>query len=443
MASTTARVLKAVELIAVVAVYAVAAYAAYHIRTHAITTYGKVIHEFDPWFNFRATQYLLDNGYDKFFKWFDHESWYPLGRPVGTTIYPGLQITSVTIYHILNSKAFGALPAWLRPEKMSLNDICVYVPCWFGAIATVITGLLTKEVSGSLRAGAMGAVIMSVIPAHLMRSIGGGYDNESVAMTTMTLTFYLWTRSLRSESSWPVGILAGLAYGYMVAAWGGFIFVCNMVSLHAFALVLMGYYSPSLHKAYSLWYVIGTYLATQVPVVGMSPFRSAEQLSALGVFILLQYLFCCDTIAASKGLSWKKAEDKAAIFAIRVEVMKYASVVGIVVLAYLGQIGYFGPLSIRVRSLFIKHTKTGNPLVDSVAEHQPANAQAYMHYLKVSSPAESCACARASSAPHSPLPPALAPPSHHARRTRCTSCPSASSSSWPSARPKTSPPSST
>ena len=32
--------------------------------------------------------------------------------------------------------------------------------------------------------------------------------------------------------------------------------------------------------------------------------------------------------------------------------------------------GKVGPISVRVRSLFVKHTRTGNPLVDSVAEHQ-------------------------------------------------------------------------
>ena len=29
---------------------------AYEIRLYAINSYGLVIHEFDPWFNFRATQ---------------------------------------------------------------------------------------------------------------------------------------------------------------------------------------------------------------------------------------------------------------------------------------------------------------------------------------------------------------------------------------------------
>jgi len=44
--------------------------------------------------------------------------------------------------------------------------------------------------------------------------------------------------------------------------------------------------------------------------------------------------------------------------------------------------GYFGPISSRVRGLFVKYTKTGNPLVDSVAEHQPADANSYFRYLQ-------------------------------------------------------------
>lgn len=38
--------------------------------------------QFDPWFNFRATQYLHDNGWAKFANWYDYKVWYPLGRPV-------------------------------------------------------------------------------------------------------------------------------------------------------------------------------------------------------------------------------------------------------------------------------------------------------------------------------------------------------------------------
>ena len=104
-----------------------ALYSAYHIRLFAIQNYGLVIHEFDPWFNYRATVYLRDHGVEAFFKWYDHKVWYPLGRPVGTTIYPGMQLTSVAIWNALGAD----------DSIMSLNDVCCYVPAWFSVLDSV------------------------------------------------------------------------------------------------------------------------------------------------------------------------------------------------------------------------------------------------------------------------------------------------------------------
>ena len=42
---------------------------------------------------------------------------------------------------------------------------------------------------------------MALIPAHLMRSVAGGYDNESVAFAIIVSTFYFWVRSLRDKQS--------------------------------------------------------------------------------------------------------------------------------------------------------------------------------------------------------------------------------------------------
>ena len=58
-----------------------ALYKSYTIRLYAVEVYGRVIHEFDPWFNFRATQYLVNNGWHAFFRWFDHSVWYPSAAP--------------------------------------------------------------------------------------------------------------------------------------------------------------------------------------------------------------------------------------------------------------------------------------------------------------------------------------------------------------------------
>ena len=142
---------------------------------------------------------------------------------------------------------------------MTLNDVCCFVPAWFGVSASILLGLLTGECSGSATAGAAACMIMAIVPAHIMRSVGGGYDNESIALTAMCGTFYCWVRALRSEpgvndgeattGSVVFGVLTGLAYIYMVAAWGGFVFVLNMIGMHAAVLIACGRFSSRLLKA--------------------------------------------------------------------------------------------------------------------------------------------------------------------------------------------------
>ena len=326
----------------------------------------------DPWFNYRATEYLAKHGWHKFFHWFDYESWYPLGRPVGTTIYPGMQISAVVIW-----KAIAAAGG-----SMSLNDVCCYVPAWFGVSATFFLALLTAECSGSLSAGGFAALIMAIVPAHIMRSVGGGYDNESIAMTAMCATFFFWVRSLRVGEPGKVplntlvcGVLCGLAYIYMVAAWGGFVFVLNMIGAHAAALALTGRFTSKLHAAYTLFFVIGTAGATRVPPVGMNPFKSMEQLMPLVVFIGFQILEFVNRQRRAKDLTPKQ------VVALFIKASIPVGAVLFVISAYLYSTGYFGPLTARVRGLFVKHTRTGNPLVDSVAEHQPGSTEAYRQFM--------------------------------------------------------------
>lgn len=301
-------------------------------------------------------------------------SWYPLGRPVGTTIYPGMQLTSVALYHVLRRVGW----------PMSLNDVCVFVPCWFGVTATLFLGALTAECSGSRTAGAFAALVMSIVPAHIMRSVGGGYDNESIAVTALCATFYFWCRSLRGPDSWPWGIATGLAYINMVAAWGGFTFVLNMIVFHAFVLVLLGRFDAKLHRAYSLFYVIGTAGALQIPVIGWSPFKHMEQLAGLFAFLGLQLL------AVSASVARRRELDRTQALALAARHVAVAGALAAAALSVLIPMGYFAPLTTRVSSLFVKHTRTGNPLVDSVAEHQPATADAYwahLHYVCYAAPA--------------------------------------------------------
>lgn len=44
------------------------------------------------YFNYRTTRFLAEEGFYKFHNWFDDRAWYPLGRIIGGTIYPGKTI---------------------------------------------------------------------------------------------------------------------------------------------------------------------------------------------------------------------------------------------------------------------------------------------------------------------------------------------------------------
>ena len=107
----------------------------------------------------------------------------------------------------------------------------------------------------------------------------------------------------------------------------------------------------------------------------MAPLKSMEQLAPLAVFVGFQLLEVANHRRKARGLTLTQTVQE--LLKISLPAAGVLFVVG----AYLYSVGYFGPLTARVRGLFVKHTRTGNPLVDSVAEHQPGSTAAYQTYL--------------------------------------------------------------
>jgi len=136
-------------------------------------------------------------------------------------------------------------------------------------------------------AGLLAAILIGIAPGYISRSVAGSYDNEAIAIFLLMFTFFLWIKALKQGSAF-YGTLAALFYFYMVAAWGGYVFITNMIPLHALVLVFMGRFSSRLYVAYSSWYAVGTLASMQVPFVGFQPVTTSEHMAALGVFGLLQ-----------------------------------------------------------------------------------------------------------------------------------------------------------
>lgn len=236
-----------------------------------------MIHEFDPHFNFRVTKFLTQNGAIELLNWFDDRAWYPLGRIVGTTVYPGLMAAAAALHSAL---ALLGVPVDIR-------HVCVLVAPLFAALSALALFLLTKEVTRKTTTALLAAMLLGVSPAYMSRSSAGSFDNEGVAIFLLVFTFYLWVKTVHTGSMLVAAVTA-LSYFAMVVSWGGYVFILNLIPIHILALVLSGRYSARVYVAYSTFYPLATLLSMQVPFVGFNAVLKGESAASHGMFVLLQ-----------------------------------------------------------------------------------------------------------------------------------------------------------
>ena len=149
----------------------------------------------------------------------------------------------------------------------------------------------------------------------------------------------------------------------------------NMLGVHTAALVLLGRFSHTLYISYSVVYGVATYLGlTFIPVIGRAPLDNMEHMGPLFVFCAIQIYEVWHLYESRLKEDQKAAKRKFLTY------VAGAFVFAFFLFIYSGKVG---PISVRVRSLFVKHTRTGNPLVDSVAEHQATPNDIYWKYFHV------------------------------------------------------------
>jgi hypothetical protein len=212
--------------------------------------------------------YLVEHGWEKFITWYDYESWYPIGRPIGKSIYPGMQVAAAVIHWFL--KAVG--------QPLPLNDVCVrvaptvtvllltlpsscvFVPAYFSVLTCFFLFGMANEIRGP-KAGLAAAAIMCVLLPFVtvdctnrvpnVLSVGlfslltlcvplpvATTTNPSLVRTlavnqiaclpnfraslvaAMSGTFWLWLVSLRGGKWIVFCIPCALMYFFMISAWG-------------------------------------------------------------------------------------------------------------------------------------------------------------------------------------------------------------------------------
>ncbi|XP_076819857.1 dolichyl-diphosphooligosaccharide--protein glycosyltransferase subunit STT3B-like isoform X2 [Clavelina lepadiformis] len=344
---------------------------AFSSRLFAVIRFESIIHEFDPWFNYRATHRLSTYGFYDFLNWFDERAWYPLGRIVGGTIYPGLMVTAGLLHWILNSLHI----------TVHIRDVCVFLAPVFSGFTSIATFFLTREIWDS-GAALFAACFISIVPGYISRSVAGSYDNEGVAIFALQLTYFFWIRALKKGSIfWSV--CTALSYFYMVSAWGGYVFIINLIPLHVFVLLIMQRYSARVYVAYTTFFILGLLLSMQIPFVGFQPIRTSEHMASAGVFGLLQAYCFLDYIRSKTTKQQFRS-----LFVFLLFLVCFILFVGVVFLTYAG---YIAPWSGRFYSLWdTGYAKIHIPIIASVSEHQPTTWSSFffdLHVLSCAFPA--------------------------------------------------------
>jgi len=316
------------------------------IRSQA-AEFGSELNEFDPFFNFRATEFIVENGYLEYFDWHDDMSWYPEGRNISATSQVMLHMTAAGTYQI-----FGG--------DLSLYDFTIIFPVIFGSLTVIVIFALVRVIGGTT-AGLFAAILFSVSLPILLRGTIGWFKSEPLGIFYGILGLYFFLSGIKSENkkiAIPKLIVGGIILGLGLSSWGGIQFF--VIPIGMFILVL-----PFVRKDHEfiIWSIpvfVSSFLLTAL----MFEFVGTGFVFGLGGFSLIiptGFLVSCIIIQKISKIENKTRNGLIFLFIIiiissfLIVINEEAEILPLPSFRYLNAINPFLTTTI--------------PLVDSVAEH--------------------------------------------------------------------------
>ena len=190
-----------------------------------VLDYGYELNEFDPFFNFRATEFLVNNGLFEYLDWHDVKSWYPNGRDISATSQVMLHVTAAITYQIFGS-------------SMELYDFTILFPGIIGALTTIVIFVLVRTIGGTT-AGLFASLLFAISVPIIIRGSMGWFKSEPLGLFYGLFGLYLFLSGIKSDNkkitiSKLIGGGVFLAFG--LASWGGIQFFIIPIGIFIFAL---------------------------------------------------------------------------------------------------------------------------------------------------------------------------------------------------------------
>jgi len=245
------------------------------LRVEPLFDSQPIVRAFDPWFQLKVTDYVVDNGFGAFFTWYDDTTWVPFGRDMAKTSYVGVPFTSAFFYFLLNGIGI----------KVDVITVSLLLPAFMGALTAVVAFFLGRELSNNT-VGLFAGLFTAFIPAFITRTVAGFYDNECIGVFAIVLTTFLFIRGLKRGSILS-SVGAGFALGYLQVSWGASEFMLGLLALYGFSMLAMGRYSRRLLTTYLLTIALGIFIGALIPRNGFASLTDFSVVAPIGVGGLL------------------------------------------------------------------------------------------------------------------------------------------------------------
>ena len=308
--------------------------------------YGNQLDEFDPFFNFRATEYLVENGFSEYFEWHDDKSWYPQGRDVSATSQVMLHVTAAITYQIFSG-------------NLNLYDFTILFPAVIGSLTTIVIFGLVRLFGGTI-AGLFSSLFFAISLPILLRGTVGWFKSEPLGIFYGLIGLYLFLSGIQSKNkkiAFLKIILAGVTMTFSMASWGGNYFFAIVLGLFILALPFI----RKDHKflVYSIPLFVGSFLLSALmferPGTGFV-------FGIGGIFLIIPTVFLVVCIFVQK-ISPDKNKIRNGLF-----LLLSLIIVGSIVLVISDESNLPLP-SFRYLNAVNPFLTTTDPLTDSVAEH--------------------------------------------------------------------------
>ncbi len=358
------------------------------IRAYA-AKYGFYLNEFDPYYDYYAAQHIVNlaqqqglyaalfanppdcgpavytacHNMQGYFFWHDVNTWFPFGRNVAQTSQGGLQLAGALTYMLVHN-VFGV--------QITLYDWLVLLPVFLGSLTAVLFYFLVRKIAGDA-AGLFAALVFAVSPPLIERGNLGWFKSEPLAILLFVAASYLMLTVFDKER--PVrgrilrALMGGLLIGYANTAWGGgdyfsAAFGLIFILIPFLNLDLTGYTPAVITFTASTLFMSAIFPRPGIAIVT----------NPVGLVLLGGTLF---VIVAQWAKTWAKPTE------YRSTLVKFLLGFGIAGLT-LVSFGLVGGLSLRYLSAIAPWARSGNPLVESVAEHfVPTGADYFTAYAIV------------------------------------------------------------